>query len=145
VGLRILLVEPDEAERRQHLTLLARCLPSGSTVEAVGTAEDALVLIKSAEFDAVIAEHRLPKLSGLDLFHFLRRYAPDTLRVLTTYYNQVSFLRRAQSAAEPHLTLVKTGEPEKWCEELERLLAERGLLTLTGDASGPAAARAERH
>jgi len=126
------------------MTHLARCLPTETTIEAVVTAEDALVLIRADDFQIVITEHRLPRMAGLDLLRFLRGYAPDTLRVLTTNFNQASFLRQAQAAAEPHLVLTKTGEPEKWCVELGALLAQRHLLSVSDAASAPTASRVEK-
>lgn len=143
---RVLLVEPSEAERQRMVTLTSRCLPTGSDVEAVHSAEDALIRIKSNEYNLIIAENRLPGLSGTDLLLFLRRYAPDALRVLVTSSTQVSFLKRAQATAEPDLVVVRTGDEERWCGELHSLLVKKGLVGAstdveTGQAASPAASR----
>jgi len=138
---RVLLVEPNEHEQRRYVTILGQCMPMGTSIEGVGSAEDALVRLRATEFEVVITEERLPNLSGLDLLRFLQRYAPDAVRVLTTYSTHVGFARQAKAAADPDLLVTKTGEPQRWCDELKAVLGARGLWgeQPTPGVSGPTA------
>jgi EAL domain-containing protein (putative c-di-GMP-specific phosphodiesterase class I)/CheY-like chemotaxis protein len=78
---RILLVDDDAA----ILKLYDRVLRSaGWSVEAVLDSSQAAQLVAKERFDVVITDIRMPKLSGVDLLHAIRRQGADVPVILTT-------------------------------------------------------------
>ncbi|MCU0615985.1 MAG: ATP-binding protein [Gemmatimonadaceae bacterium] len=70
-GLRVLLVDDDDAVRRATLRLLGVL---GCAAEAVASAADALALVRRTPdgWDLLLTDFRMPGQSGLDLIHTLR-------------------------------------------------------------------------
>jgi CheY-like chemotaxis protein len=114
-GLRILLVEDHEDTRRIFELILKQ---KGHLVETAGTAEAALNLAGSQEFDLVISDLGLPDVSGTDLMTILRER--HSLRgVALSGYGMEEDIRKSKSAGfDRHL--VKPVDPAK----IDQLLAE---------------------
>lgn len=68
-GKRILVVDSDEAVRSAAHELLGRL---GCDVETAHDGEEALLMVRSFHYDAVIADIRLTDMTGFDCFHQLR-------------------------------------------------------------------------
>ena len=69
---KILCVDDSEA----ILTLFKHTLGTmGHTVSAASDAEEAIALANSAQFDVVIIDHQMPKVTGLELVRYLREKA----------------------------------------------------------------------
>lgn len=81
---RILLVEDDVAIR----TILKKGLQGfGYHVVSAATAEEALLMIESAPFDAVVTDKNLPGKSGVDVARAVRAKSEDTTLVMMTGYS----------------------------------------------------------
>jgi CheY-like chemotaxis protein len=69
-GKRILVVDADETVRIAAHELLGRF---GCEVETAHNAEDAFVMVRSFHYDAVIADIRLPDMTGFDCFYQIKQ------------------------------------------------------------------------
>jgi len=80
-GQRVLLVDDDELVAEVLVSLLA---DAGNDVVTANSAEQALVIVQSAEaaFDAVISDYRLPTLSGLEVIESVRQRWPAATAII---------------------------------------------------------------
>jgi signal transduction histidine kinase/CheY-like chemotaxis protein len=79
-GAKILLVEDDVGNRR----LITRLLEvSGYVVQAVASAEEALVLLERSYFDVLVTDLSMPGMDGVELVGTLRAREQSTLRAPT--------------------------------------------------------------
>src|SRR5262249_44640760 len=72
-GLGVLAVDNDERVRRSAHSLLGRF---GCTVETASTAKEALTMARLSSYDAVLADIRLPDMSGSEIYTGLRKAQP---------------------------------------------------------------------
>jgi CheY-like chemotaxis protein len=63
-------------------------LETGCQLYTAGSAEDAMELVDSAEPDLVIADIRLPGMSGVDLASEIKRDRPETPVLLISAYRE---------------------------------------------------------
>lgn len=75
---RVLLVDDDGNIRRA----VGRVLASRYTVHVAEDGEVALQLLDEIAFDAVIADHDMPGLSGIDVLEHVHRHDARVLRIL---------------------------------------------------------------
>ncbi len=69
--------------------------------------EDALVLLGQREFDVLITDHKMPRLTGLELLERLGDRHPRMVRVLLSGYTDVPEVRRAAATGRVHHYVVK--------------------------------------
>ncbi len=85
--IRILVVE-DDAEMR---ALLADVLSDeGYAVEEAPNGAEALILLRTESFAAIVLDKNMPGLSGLDLLPGMRTICPETPVILITAFGDVS-------------------------------------------------------
>jgi DNA-binding NtrC family response regulator len=85
--IRILVVE-DDAEMR---ALLADVLSDeGYAVEGAPNGAEALILLRTESFAAIVLDKNMPGLSGLDLLPGMRTICPETPVILITAFGDVS-------------------------------------------------------
>jgi CheY-like chemotaxis protein len=82
-GLRLLLADSDERVRRSAHSILGRY---GCVVETARDGKEALTLAKLSPYDAVLADIRLPDVSGYDVYRRLREAQPRAKVILMTAY-----------------------------------------------------------
>jgi len=80
-GLHILLVDKDEAVRRQIHSLIGRL---GCTVETASCGQEAITMARLTDYDVIIADIRLPDMTGYEVFSELRKVRPGAAIVLMT-------------------------------------------------------------
>jgi DNA-binding NtrC family response regulator len=92
---RILIVDDDQ----HFLRVLARIL-SGENflVTSAGGACDALELVKSAQFDLVISDLRMPEYDGLSFLQALRHGGNNVPVIILTAYGEVDTYLEAMNA-----------------------------------------------
>lgn len=73
---RVLIADDDKAITRLLNTILTR---NGFAVDIVGNGEDAITLLDTANFAAIILDLMMPRVSGFDVIEHLERTAPDRL------------------------------------------------------------------
>ena len=78
---RILVVDADESVRQAAHELLERV---GCDVETAHNGEEAFLMVRRFPYDAVIADIRLPDMTGFDCFHHMREINEDLPVILMT-------------------------------------------------------------
>src|SRR5918999_986528 len=77
---RLLVADDDAAVR----SVLSELLCADYECEAVGSAEEALTLLGSDEFQLVLSDIAMPGMSGLELIPRARDLSPDTLVIVVS-------------------------------------------------------------
>lgn len=91
-GLRVLLVEDEEAVRRPVARYLAR---RGAEVAEAGHGEEALVRVRDFHPDVIVADLRMPVMDGLEFYQHLRAEDPrlaDRLLFLSGDFSRLETL-----------------------------------------------------
>lgn len=100
----VLLVE-DEA---QLVSLLRDQLDADYEIEVAGTVDEALLLLGTRRFAAIVSDHLLPgKEQGLDFLVEALQRQPEAKRILVTGYMNPELLARAVPLAELSACLMK--------------------------------------
>jgi CheY-like chemotaxis protein len=82
-GMRVLVADNDERVRRSAHGLLGRF---GCVVETAGDGQEALTMARLSTYDVILADIRLPDISGYEVFHRLRQAQPQARVILMTAY-----------------------------------------------------------
>lgn len=82
-GMRVLVADNDEHVRRTAHGILGRW---GCVVETARDGKEALTLARQSAYDAILADIRLPDMTGYDVYRQLRAAQPQALVVLMTEY-----------------------------------------------------------
>ncbi len=85
--IKVAIVEDDEPMRR---AIVLQLRTAGFDVEAYPAAEDLLEAVDEKEFDCVVADIYLPKMSGLQLQEELNRTVPNPSIIFITGYGDLS-------------------------------------------------------
>lgn len=113
---RILYVDDDAA----NLTVMkAACAAEFDVVTATSGAA-ALEILTSQEVAVVLADQRMPGMTGVDVLEHVRTESPATVRVLVTAYSDIHEAAAAINRAHVHRYLRKPWQPE----ELRTLLRD---------------------
>jgi CheY-like chemotaxis protein len=83
LNLRVLVVDNDERVRRSAHSVLGRL---GCIVETARDGREAVTMARLSGYDAMLADIRLPDLSGYDVFRALRQAQPSANVILMTGY-----------------------------------------------------------
>jgi len=83
---KMLLVDDDEFIRDSLRIAFSN---KGCCIQAAETAEEGLEAIKSAKYDIIISDLRLPGKCGLEFLKAVRTAHPETLCVLITAYRDI--------------------------------------------------------
>jgi diguanylate cyclase (GGDEF)-like protein len=90
----ILVIDDDEQIR----SLLKDVLGANADCTTVGSAEDALALLKSMNFNLVISDINMGGISGLDLVPLVLEQSPDTVVVMISGQSTIDFAIEAMRA-----------------------------------------------
>jgi CheY-like chemotaxis protein len=82
-GLRVLVADNDDRVRRSAHGILGRW---GCVVETARDGQEALTMARLSTYDAILADIRLPDLSGYDVYRRLREAQPRARVILMTAY-----------------------------------------------------------
>jgi DNA-binding response OmpR family regulator len=97
----------------------------GFTIDTFGTAEAALLWLRTGKIDLVISDLRLPGMSGLDLAKKLRRGRHAQPVILVTAYGTPDVILEIRAAG------VADCFPKPFAMDLLRRTVRRSLQTLT--------------
>jgi CheY-like chemotaxis protein/GAF domain-containing protein len=82
-GLRVLVADNDDRVRRSAHGLLGRW---GCVVETARDGKEALTMARLGSYDAILADIRLPDMSGYEVYRLLREAQPQARVILMTAY-----------------------------------------------------------
>jgi CheY-like chemotaxis protein len=117
--LRVLVADNDERVRRSAHGILGRF---GCVVETARDAQEALTMARLSTYDVILADIRLPDLTGYDVYHRLRQAQPVAQVILMTSYGydpEHSILKARQEGLR--YVLYKPFRIDQLLESLENL------------------------
>lgn len=140
---RILFVD-DEPKVLQGLERMLHGQRKQWEMAFVGSGAEALKLLETRTFDALVTDVRMPEMGGVQLLEAVQERYPAVMRVvLSGFFEREAALRAAGLA---HQYLAKPCDPETLCEALERLCrlgpvfpdeVTRRVVALVGKLPGP--------
>ncbi|RKX23001.1 MAG: sigma-54-dependent Fis family transcriptional regulator, partial [Candidatus Zixiibacteriota bacterium] len=92
MSIRILLADDDDALRR---VIQYKLEQEGYEVSTVNDGEKALDELKSGQFDLVLSDIKMPKLTGVQLLEQVKKIQPSLEVILMTAFADVSQAVRA--------------------------------------------------
>ena len=138
--MRILLVDDHPVVRQGIRTILTERL-KGAVVGEAADAATALVQVRCADWDVVVADISLPGTNGLDLIKELRRLQPTLPTIVLSMHPASQFARRALAAgASGYLT--KDSAPEEFIIAIEEARRGRRYVGRDGSEAGRWSTRA---
>jgi response regulator RpfG family c-di-GMP phosphodiesterase len=110
VALYSVLVVDDEVS---NLNALRRTLRDEYNVFSATSGEDALAIMEQNDIALIIADHRMPGMTGIELLEKALQMYPNTIRVILTSYSDRKLLMDAINTTHAHGFLDKPWEPEE--------------------------------
>jgi signal transduction histidine kinase len=136
----VLLVDDEQP----NLTVLRSFLEETWTVYEAGSGAEALAIAEQTPLDVVVADQRMPGMTGVELLEELRRRRPDIAGIVLTGYADMQALESAINRANVFRFLRKPWDPAGIRQAIELAsanVAQRrtieklvGLLTQRSDA-----------
>ena len=126
--LRILLVDDDELIR-DSLSLAFK--NRGCHLSAHESAEEALKLLRSEQFDIIISDFKLPGIDGLTFLKSVARSAPQAISILITAYRENEIVSEALRNGV-HDFIEKPFSPRKLISTVHHLTAQRRIGPTSG-------------
>ncbi|MHB8604076.1 MAG: response regulator [Thermoplasmatota archaeon] len=125
VTARALIVDDEPAIRTVTAELLARLAVANMIVDDAASGEEALEKLEANEYDLVLSDYRMARITGAELLGEVLKRQPDALRVLVTGYQEPDIAEEAIGTARAHLFVQKPWSPREFLPKLEQLLAEK--------------------
>jgi signal transduction histidine kinase len=116
----VLLVDDEEL----NLRVLRGFLEDGWDVHTAMSGEEALDVAGQVPLDVVIADQRMPGMTGVELLVELRRRRPDVLGIILTAYADMPSMESAINRANVFRFLRKPFEPADIIQALEQASAD---------------------
>jgi signal transduction histidine kinase len=104
------LVVDDDAE---NLAVLQAFLDNEYVVHAATSGRQALEIAVATNIDVVIADHRMPEMTGIELLEELRGLKPDVAGILLTAYTDTPVLISAINRARVFRHMKKPWDPDE--------------------------------
>ncbi len=137
-GKRVLVADNDETVRRAAHELLGRY---GCEVETAHNGEEALLMTRSFQYDAVLADIRLPDMTGYDCFrqiHDSQEHVPVILMTGFGYDPTHSIVKARQQGLKS--VLYKPFRVDQLLDEVEKAVNQHGAVIVNqGEAAGTTA------
>jgi len=92
-------------------------------IHEAATGEEALAIAEKVPLDVVVADHRMPGMTGVDLLEKLRRMRPDVAGIILTGYADMNALEAAINRANAFRFLRKPWEPADILEAIDQACA----------------------
>lgn len=104
---RILLVDDEPAVLEALALTLKRAREFRAEVETASNGDAALAKLASSSFHLVLADHRMPGMTGVELLARVRAEHPNVVRALITGLNDVDIAVDAMERARVHYYVQK--------------------------------------
>ncbi len=115
----VLLVDDEQ----YNLKVLRSFLDDAWHVHEAGSGAEALVIAERVPLDVVVADQRMPGMTGVDLLEELRRRRPDVAGIVLTGYADMQVLESAINRANVFRFLRKPWEPADILQAIEQASA----------------------
>jgi DNA-binding NtrC family response regulator len=105
--------------------------------------KEALEIVKANDIDVIVADHRMPQMTGVDVLTKVRALSPRTVRILLTGYADLDAVEGSINEGEVFRFLTKPCPPDQLRETLNLAVrvaqhAEAHDATADGEALGSA-------
>jgi DNA-binding NtrC family response regulator len=117
-----LLIVDDEPDM---LDFLERVLRRRFDVHRTSSAEDALALLRAGEFEVLVTDQKMPRVTGLELLARLGDRCPNLVKVLISGYTEVPDIERAVDQGRIHNYVLKPVDGERLVEAIDEAYAVR--------------------
>jgi DNA-binding response OmpR family regulator len=125
--IRVLIVEDDVVMRAALRSILRK---DGYEVDAAESGEEALVLLRDADYDLLITDLRLPGISGLDVLRTVKETGANIgMIMITAYASADSAVMAMKAGADDYLP--KPFELPEIRLAVRKVLEKRNLLPRT--------------
>ncbi|HEX9576999.1 MAG TPA: hybrid sensor histidine kinase/response regulator, partial [Myxococcales bacterium] len=114
------LEEVAQDDERPNLTVLRNFLESGYRVHEAQSGREALEIAAAVELDVVIADQRMPEMSGVELLEELRLRKPDVAGIVLTGFTDPPALISAINRARVFRFLKKPWQPDDILEAVRQ-------------------------
>lgn len=101
---RTILVVDDDLG---NLAVLEEYLSDHYMVMSATSGLEALQILDRKEFDVIIADQRMPQMSGSELLHRARKLYPDTVRMILTAFSDANAMLQAINEGQVYRFLLK--------------------------------------
>ena len=116
----LLVVDDDEA----NLDMVERVLRTECTVFRAQSGQAALEVFRANPIEVVIADQRMPGMTGTEFLIETIRINPDTIRILLSAYTDAAALTEAINAAKVHHFLSKPISPDQLIAKVAEAFGE---------------------
>jgi CheY-like chemotaxis protein len=124
VKLHSILVVDDE---EPSLNALGRTFRDEYNVFSAASGEDALDILENEDITVIIADHRMPGMTGVEFLEKARQKSPDAIRIILTAHIGEELLMDAVNRVHAHGFVTKPWTPERirdivrrWITSVER-------------------------
>src|SRR5512145_1548997 len=81
---------------------------------------EALDIVRDKDIDVIVADHRMPKMTGVEVLSKVRAMSPRTVRILLTGYADLDAVEGSINESEVFRFLTKPCAPQQLRETLPR-------------------------
>jgi DNA-binding NtrC family response regulator len=117
-----LLVVDDETDM---LDFLERVLRARFCVTRTSSPEDALALLKSGEYEVLVTDQKMPRMTGLELLERIGDRYPTLVKILISGFAEMPEIKRAVDRRSIHNYVVKPVDGERLLTAIEEAYAVR--------------------
>ncbi len=118
---RVLYVDDEQ----QNLIAFKASFRRNYEVFTTQSGEEALQLMKDEDIDLIISDHRMPKMTGVQLLELVREQHPDTVRMILTGYSDIQSIISAINKGKIYHYITKP-----WDSQELRVIMDNALETL---------------
>jgi two-component system, NtrC family, response regulator HupR/HoxA len=115
-----LLIVDDEPDILDALTLT---FEDAFDVEAANTGRDALDVLRNGGAAVIIADQRMPEMTGAEFLEQASELAPKSIRIMLTGYTDMDALIRAVNAGHIYQYVAKPWEPDELKMHVQRAVS----------------------
>jgi DNA-binding NtrC family response regulator len=112
-----LLVVDDEPDMLEFVERVAR---RRFQVTPCASADDALEELASGEYEVLITDQKMPRVSGLELLDRIAGLYPDLVRVLLSGFTDLPDIQRAVEHSHVHAYVLKPVDSQKLLAAIEQ-------------------------
>ena len=106
----------------QNLEVFARAFGKDFTIVTALSGKEALELLGEREIHLIVADQRMPEMTGVELFEIVVRERPETVRIVLTAYLDIEAAVRAINSGGVYRYILKPWSPKEMRVVLERAL-----------------------
>jgi DNA-binding NtrC family response regulator len=117
-----LLIVDDEPDM---LDFLERVLRRRFSIARCESAEDALHALDGERFEVLITDHKMPRLSGLELLDRISSTSPEVVKVLISGFAEEPDIDRARARDHIHSYVVKPVDSQRLLLAIDEAYAVR--------------------